>query len=91
VALTWEDGHASRFALEELRLSCPCAQCRELRQAGQDVWPGPGAPAALRIESAELVGNWGLHVDWNDGHGTGIYTWETLRSWCGCDECEPRS
>ena len=43
-------------------------------------WPGPrpGSPATLRIEAAEKVGNWGLNIDWNDGHGTGIYTWDVL-------------
>ncbi len=89
VALTWEDDHVSRFTLEELRMSCPCAQCRGLRQTGEEAWPRPGAPAVLRIESAELVGNWGLNIHWNDTHTTGIYSWETLLSWCTCERCEP--
>ncbi len=36
---------------------------------------------ALRIQTAQQVGNWGLNVGWNDGHTTGIYTWEVLRAW----------
>ena len=40
----------------------------------------PAAPA-LRIETAKEVGNWGLNLHWNDGHTTGIYTWEILRAW----------
>ena len=36
---------------------------------------------ALRIQTAQQVGNWGLNVGWNDGHPTGIYTWEVLRAW----------
>jgi DUF971 family protein len=87
VTVTWDDGHLSRFGLEELRTSCPCAQCRGLRQEGEAAWPSPGAPDRLRIESAEQVGNWGLNLHWNDGHTTGIYTWERLRSWCSCAEC----
>ena len=51
-------------------------------------WPRPGAPETLRIEGAEKVGNWGLNLEWNDGHGTGIYTWDTLRAWCPCEVCE---
>lgn len=87
VTVTWEDGHVSRFGLEELRVNCPCSQCRGLRQGGQEAWPGPGAPATLRIESAAQVGNWGLNLAWNDGHTTGIFTWETLRAWCQCEAC----
>jgi len=87
VTVTWGDGHVSCFALEGLRVWCPCAQCRDLRQAGEVAWPRPGSPATLRIDGAEKVGNWGLNLEWNDGHGTGIYTWDVLRSWCPCEEC----
>jgi DUF971 family protein len=87
VTITWDDGHVSRFGLEELRVNCPCAQCRGLRDQGEEAWvPGAGAPP-LRIESAREVGNWGLNLHWNEGHTTGIYTWEILRAWCECEEC----
>jgi DUF971 family protein len=87
VTIEWDDGHGSRFGLEELRLNCPCAECRGLRQRGIVVWPRPGAPEALRIETADLVGAYGLSVDWNDAHTTGIFSWETLRAWCHCPVC----
>jgi DUF971 family protein len=87
VNVTWDDGHVSTFSVQALRVNCPCAKCRGLRDQGQVVWPAGGAPEPLRIESAEHVGNWGLNLHWNDGHTTGIYTWETLRSWCRCEEC----
>ncbi|MDQ6728626.1 MAG: DUF971 domain-containing protein [Actinomycetota bacterium] len=87
VTITWEDGHVSRFDLENLRVSCPCAECRGLRELGEDAWPRPGAPAALEVATAAQVGNWGLNLHWNDGHTTGIYTWEVLRAWCPCPSC----
>lgn len=87
ITVTWEDGHVSRFGLEDLRVSCPCAECRGLREAGEDAWPRPGAPAALEVATAAQVGNWGLNLHWNDGHTTGIYTWEVLRAWCPCPAC----
>jgi len=91
VTIAWTDGHLSRYDLEDLRTNCPCARCRGLRQTGGVAWPVPGAPASLRIESAEQVGNWGLNLHWNDTHTTGIYTWEALRSWCPCVECGSES
>ena len=36
---------------------------------------------ALRIQTAQQVGNWGLNVGWNDGHTTGIFPFEALRRW----------
>jgi DUF971 family protein len=81
ITLTWEDGSASRYPLEELRVNCPCAECRGLRERQLAVWPKPSSPLPLRIESAELVGGWGLTITWNDGHSTGIFAWSLLRFW----------
>jgi DUF971 family protein len=81
LTVTWDDGEVSRFGLEELRVNCPCAECRGLRDKGEVAWPKPSSPRPLRAENAELVGAWGLSIRWNDGHSTGIYAWDVLRAW----------
>jgi DUF971 family protein len=81
LTIAWDDGVVSRFALEELRANCPCAECRGLRDQGAVVWPKPTSPLPLRAESAELVGAWGISLRWNDGHSTGIFAWDVLRAW----------
>lgn len=85
----WSDDHTSTFDLVELRRACGCAACNELRATGGSVYPAPGAPAPQPLEllDAELVGSYGVSFTWNDGHATGIYTWEHLRDGCPCDEC----
>ena len=35
-------------------------------------------PLAGVTIDAELHGNWGLSIRWNDGHDTGIYSWDYL-------------
>jgi DUF971 family protein len=87
LVVVWADEHVSQFELIELRQSCSCAQCRELRVRGEAVWPQQGAPETLEVTGAELVGGWGLSLRWNDSHETGIYRWETLRSSCSCGLC----
>jgi DUF971 family protein len=42
----------------------------------------------LKPERAELVGRYALQIFWNDGHSTGIYSFDYLRSLCSCLECE---
>ena len=79
VTVTFADGYVARFDLMTLRLGCPCAPCRGLRDRGEEVWPRPSSPTPLRIESAELHGAWGLMLAWNDGHATGIFPFESLR------------
>lgn len=81
VTFSFLDGHVARFDLMRLRLGCPCATCRSLRERGEDSWPRPGSPVPLRIESAALCGAWGLIITWNDGHDTGIFPFESLRGW----------
>jgi DUF971 family protein len=81
VTVTFEDGHECHFVLEDLRVNCPCAMCRTLRDQGRAPWEAEeGDP--LRVLDAELVGAYGLRLTWSDRHSTGIYTWVLLRSWC---------
>jgi DUF971 family protein len=81
LTVQWADGTTSTFELAELRVNCPCAECRGRRDQGEQVWPRPGAPDPLEATAAELVGAWGLSLRWNDGHDTGIYAWGMLREW----------
>jgi DUF971 family protein len=34
------------------------------------------------VESLELVGNYALQPFWDDGHHTGLYTWDYLKRLC---------
>ena len=79
--LVWPDGATADFDLMTLRLRCPCAECQEYVARGETVWPRPASPQPLRITDAELHGAWGLGLTWNDGHSTGIYSYELLRKW----------
>jgi DUF971 family protein len=81
LTLRWDDGREAAFGLEELRVNCPCAECRGLREQDLPAWPKPASPRPLQAVSAELVGGWGLQITWNDGHATGIYAWSMLRAW----------
>jgi DUF971 family protein len=81
VTVVWAGGERAAFDLRQLRVNCPCAECRERRRKGERVWPQATSPQPLRILDARLVGAFGICFDWNDGHGTGIYTWEVLQAW----------
>jgi len=41
----------------------------------------------LRVEHVVPVGNYAIQFIWNDGHRTGIYSWDYLRRHCQCEEC----
>jgi DUF971 family protein len=86
LTVRWADGTSARFGLVELRVNCPCAECRGKREQGAPIWPRPGAPEPLAAVGAELVGAWGLTLRWNDGHDTGIFSWGLLRNWAGAGD-----
>ena len=33
-----------------------------------------------KIKSIEVVGDYAIQVSWKDGHNTGIYSWEYLKT-----------
>ncbi len=79
LTVTFADEHVVKIDLMQLRLACPCATCRSLRERGEAAWPRHGSPTRLQITNGDLHGAWGVNIIWNDGHSAGIYTFEQLR------------
>jgi DUF971 family protein len=82
--IDWSDGAATFAAWRHLRAHCPCASCVDERTKPPDpfrvlsereVAAGPPAPVAMKP-----VGHYAYQITWNDGHDTGIYPLELLRS-----------
>jgi DUF971 family protein len=82
--IDWQDGAKSVYSLSLLRTMCPCAQCREQRDQEAKkktllkILPGNFA-GDIHVVKAELVGNYALQIEWSDGHGSGIYSFQYLR------------
>jgi DUF971 family protein len=78
LGITWTDNRTDTFDVVELRRRCPCAMCIDewthlpkLKEA--DV------ADSLRPLKIESVGQYALSIKFNDGHSTGIYTFQMLR------------
>ena len=89
VEIEFEDGVTARFELAPLRLACPCAECNSRRDRGEPASKWVQEGDGISITDAELAGNWGLSLDWSDGHSTGIYAWTVLRQWADENDEEP--
>ena len=88
VEIDWRDGHRSKWTFAWLREACPCATCHEARDAdgrkpgiakAQAVSLLPMFKEPVRPLEATAVGKYALRFKWNDGHESGIYSWEYLR------------
>lgn len=87
LGIDWSDGHASAYEVRGLRLACACAHC--VQEWTGEVMVRPETIAAdVHPVGIEPVGNYGLRIEWSDGHGTGIYTFERLRALCPCAACK---
>ncbi|MES1931741.1 hypothetical protein T35B1_03993 [Salinisphaera shabanensis T35B1] len=71
----YPDGANYKLPLEYLRVYSPSAEVR-----------GHGGPMQLvtgkrdvGVTSIEPVGNYAIQLNFDDGHNTGIFSWETLR------------
>ena len=90
LVIQWNDGHRSVYAWTHLRANCPCAGCREERAKPPDPFHilKPSELVPLAAVSMPRVGRYAYKIVWSDGHDTGIYTLEHLRSLCQCPQCQ---
>jgi len=82
VRITWNDGHIGEYEEPYLRGYCPCAMCQGHGSQRQFI----SVPEA-KLQEIHGVGNYAIEFRWHDGHSTGIYTFEYLRSLCPCTAC----
>jgi DUF971 family protein len=82
VRITWGDDYKSVYSFEDLRDICPCAVCKELHGPAPETSAlQPEVKAELLPDRpVEMVGNYALQFFWVDGHNSGIYGFDYLRS-----------
>ena len=94
IKIDWRDGHYSDYPLAHLRDHCPCATCtgshgtEPQRSNYSNPNPFQMFKPALKMDSVEAVGSYAIRIYWNDGHSSGIYSFDHLRKVCPCAECK---
>jgi len=90
--ITWQDGTVQTLTSRVLRENCPCAVCKAER--GDESHDKPltsKKPSMLKVVSSSIkeelqleevsaVGNYAISIRWGDGHHTGIYMFQLLRT-----------
>jgi DUF971 family protein len=73
--ITFDSGENFNYSCEYLRCFSPSAEVQghgpgeEVLQVGKEF---------VNIDKIEPIGNYAVSLHFNDGHNTGIYSWETL-------------
>ena len=84
MSIKWQDDNLQEVKLDDLRRLCPCAVCQgnrmqersdDLHMIGSDQ-----LNASSEVTEVIPVGRYAIQIRWGDGHDTGIYTYEFIRS-----------
>lgn len=73
--ISFNDGSVCEFSAEFLRVYSPSA---EVKGHGSEPRKIVGGKRAVKITTIEAVGNYAIKPVFDDGHDTGIYTWQYL-------------
>lgn len=76
LTVTFDDGEVFRLDAEYLRVMTGSAQDR-----GHGAGPRPPIPGkkGVRITGVHPVGRYAVRLVFDDGHDTGLYSWDLLR------------
>lgn len=73
--IAFDDGAGFVLSAEYLRVESPSA---EVQGHGGDEKKIVSGKDYVRIDSVESVGNYAIRLIFDDGHDSGLYTWEYL-------------
>ena len=93
IEIAWSSGLRLCYPARTLRAACPCATCREKKRGEEekkDVTLGRGLTGLpilsaaeaqpLTIDSVRPIGNYAYNISFSDGHHSGLFTLDMLRS-----------
>lgn len=82
LAVEYADGMKATILLSKLREECPCAVCKGEEIMGVRYTFGIQVmkPGMNELEALIPTGNYAVQARWKDGHESGIYTWEQLKT-----------
>ena len=82
VAIRWDDGKESFITFATLRAASPSAQVRGERDIFGTRYGGeaPHDYRGVEVTGWDRIGNYAIRFEFSDGHHTGLYDYELLRS-----------
>jgi DUF971 family protein len=82
VAISWTDGGETYVRQDALRRASPSAETQGERDIfGQQYGGnGPRDYTGVRVIGWARIGNYAIRFDFSDGHSTGLYTYDYLRT-----------
>lgn len=77
LAVAFDNGESFTLSAEYLRVESPSAEVQGHSAAEKKIVSGK---RHVKIVSLESVGNYAVRILFDDGHDTGLYSWDYLRT-----------
>ncbi len=77
LGIKWTDNNEMKFDTVALRRQCPCATCTD-ETTGKRNPENELIADTVRPKHIRSVGRYALTIQFDDGHSTGIYTYDYL-------------
>ena len=85
ILLKWSDSTEGVLKLILMRNNCPCANCAGEKDVFGNIYKGRTSlinENSFLLKGIQPVGYYALRPFWNDGHHSGIYSFEFMRTLC---------
>lgn len=83
IGIVWDDGTEDFYLCDQLRAASPSAETQGERDILGQTHGGssPGRDfSGVMVTGWQLVGNYAVRFDFSDGHRTGLYSFDYLKS-----------
>ena len=79
--LRFDDGSSYKLSYLSIRSRCQCAKCKPRQENEQRIIELEEEISRLMLEKpkVELVGRYGIHLEWHTGCSSGIHSFTHLR------------
>lgn len=79
ISIKWSDDTETRYTAPQLRRECPCASCIN-EWTGEKILDHGSVSPFLTFKNIAIVGRYALSFTFSDGHDTGIFSFNLLKS-----------
>lgn len=77
--IKWSDKTETEYEVRKLRYNCSCAHCVN-EWSGDRMVKLENIPKDVKPKKIDSVGNYAIKITWNDGHDSGIYSFQSLKN-----------
>ncbi len=77
LTIKWNSGRTQALDVVTLRKKCPCAACLD-ELTRKPILDPHSIPDSVRPLEINAIGRYAIGIKFNDGHATGIYTYDFL-------------